>query len=69
MIEFSSGKPQIKDMGLAVSWNELGNTHIMNQEWTLGEECFLRSMNALKQLDDYKPVDSLFPVINLGFSY
>jgi hypothetical protein len=69
MIDFSGGNPQSKDMGLAVSWNELGNAHMMAEDWTLGEECFLKSMEELKQLDDYKPVDSSFPAINLSFSY
>lgn len=66
MMELSDGNRRPKT---AVSWNELGNAHMMNQEWTLGEECFHKSMNALKQLDDYKPVDSSSLVINLGFSY
>lgn len=69
MMAFADGHPQTQDMRLAVSWNELGNAYMMNEEWTLAEECFIRSIDTLKQLDDYKPVDSSFPVINLGFSY
>lgn len=69
MIEFAGGQSQSEDRRLAVSWNELGNAHMMNEEWILAEECFIRSMDTLKELDDYKPVDCSFPVINLGFSY
>jgi hypothetical protein len=69
MLDFSGGKPQKKDKRLAVSWNELGNAHMMNEEWTRAEDCFIRSMDALKQLDGFKEVDLSFPMINLAFSY
>jgi tetratricopeptide (TPR) repeat protein len=69
MLDFSGGTPQKEDKRLAVSWNELGNAHMMNKEWTSAEGCFIRSMNALKQLDKFKKVDLSFPIINLGFSY
>lgn len=66
MIEFSCGKP---GSGLAVSWNELGNAHMMNERWTEAADCYIQSMDVLKELDDFKKVDLSFPIINLGFSY
>lgn len=69
MLVASAGNPQHKDMRLAVSWNELGNAHMMNKDWALAEECFLCSVNALKLMDNYTPVLCSFPIINLGFAY
>jgi tetratricopeptide (TPR) repeat protein len=68
-IEFADGKPQTKDMSLGVSWNELGNAYMMNEQWNSAADCFLRSMEILKQLESFKKVDLSFPQINLGFSY
>ncbi|EED16512.1 NB-ARC and TPR domain protein [Talaromyces stipitatus ATCC 10500] len=69
MIEFADGEPQTKDMSLGVSWNELGNAYMMNGEWNSAADCFLRSMETLKQLENFRKVDLSFPQINLGFSY
>jgi hypothetical protein len=69
MIEFAGGEPQTKDKGLAVSWNELGNAYMMNENWKSAEDCFIISIDTLRQLDNFKKVDLSFPVINLGFSY
>jgi len=69
MLEFAGGKSQKKDKRLAVSWNELGVAHMMLEHWRLAEDCFIRSMDALKELDDFKKVDLSFPIINLAFSY
>ena len=69
MIEFADGQPQTKDMSLAVSWNELGNAYMMNEEWNSAADCFLRSMEILHQLESFKKVDLSFPQITLGFSY
>lgn len=69
MIKFAGDEPQREDMRLAVSWNELGNAYMMNKQWTQAADCFIRSMDTLKQLNNFKKVDLSFPQINLGFSY
>ena len=61
--------PQRTDKTLAVSWNELGVANMMNGNWSEGEACFLRSIEELKHLDSYTPVDASFPVTNLGYSF
>lgn len=68
MDEIGDG-PQGQDMRLAISWNELGNAYMMNAMWEKGEECFKRSMDTMKRVDNWSWTDMSFPFVNLGLAY
>jgi tetratricopeptide (TPR) repeat protein len=57
------------DMRLAISWNELGNAYMLNDDWPSGEECFQKSINLMRQLDNFEEVSISLPVVNLGLAY
>ncbi|KAI9656216.1 MAG: hypothetical protein M1821_004879 [Bathelium mastoideum] len=57
------------DMRLAISWNELGNSYMLCRNWSKGENCFLRSIEEMKRLDDFVPTMVSLPVANLGLAY
>jgi hypothetical protein len=50
------------DMRLAISWNELGNAHMLNGNWKKGEECFLISIEEMRKYINYKPTTISLPV-------
>lgn len=58
-----------KDMRLAISWNELGNAHMLNREWETGQECFERSIALMRQLDDFEEILVSLPMVNLGLAH
>lgn len=58
-----------KDMRLAISWNELGNAHMLNNRWREGEDCFDRSMQKLQLLDAFEPSQLSLPLANISLSY
>lgn len=57
------------DQSLGVSWNELGNGVLQNNDSQRAEECFLRSIAALKSLDGATRITISMPLVNLGFAY
>lgn len=57
------------DMRLAISWNELGNAHMLKEEWKQGEKCFLTSIESMEVLTHFKATDLCLPLVNLGLSY
>lgn len=58
-----------KRKGWAISWNELGVANMMNMKWQNAEECFLRSIEIMEEMDaSAKELKSL-PTVNLGLSY
>lgn len=57
------------DMRLAISWNELGNAHMLKQEWEQGERCFLTSIESMELLTNFQATDLCLPLVNLGLSY
>jgi len=57
------------DMRLAISWNELGNAYMLNDDWWKGEECFQKSIDLMRQLDQFEKVSISLPVVNLGLAY
>ena len=57
------------DMRLAISWNELGNAYMLNQNWTKGEECFFKSMEEMKKLESFQATMISLPLANLGLAY
>lgn len=57
------------DMRLAISWNELGNAHMLKTEWEEGEKCFLRSIESMEKLTNFQATDLCLPLVNLGLSY
>lgn len=56
-------------MRLAISWNELGNAYMLNDNWATGEECFLKSIEEMRRLRDYNKTTISLPIANLGLSY
>ena len=58
-----------QDMRLAISWNELGNAYMLNQEWAQGEKNFLKSITEMKRLKGFKPTQISLPLANLGLAY
>lgn len=62
------GQPMLDDMRLAISWNELGNAHMLNQEWLEGEKCFERSISEMQALKNYEPTMISLPITNSGFA-
>ncbi|KIX10281.1 uncharacterized protein Z518_01363 [Rhinocladiella mackenziei CBS 650.93] len=69
MIKELGRKPSRNDMRLAISWNELGNAYMLNRNWPKGEECFLKSIEEMKQLRDFQPTMISLPLANLGLAY
>jgi tetratricopeptide (TPR) repeat protein len=69
MIEKIVGDAKKQDVRLSVSWNELGNAHMLNKNYQEGEGCFKISLESAKELYDYRAEDHLFPYVNLGLSY
>ena len=57
------------DMRLAISWNELGNAYMLNDEWSKGEDCFQKSVASMRQLDHFQKVWLSRPLVNLGLAY
>lgn len=66
--ESSTGFPR-DDMRLAISWNELGNAYMLNCDWYKGEQCYVQSMDAMRALDEFHPLQLSLPQINLGSAY
>ncbi|KAH7066386.1 hypothetical protein BKA63DRAFT_160945 [Paraphoma chrysanthemicola] len=58
-----------EDMRLAISWNELGNAHMLNRDWIKGEECFLKSIEEMRKYTKFKPTTISLPLANLGLAY
>ncbi|KAF2656291.1 TPR-like protein [Lophiostoma macrostomum CBS 122681] len=64
-----SSRSEHEDMRLAISWNELGNAHMLNGDWSKGEECFLTSIEEMRKFKDFRPTTISLPLANLGLSY
>ncbi|KAF2092428.1 TPR-like protein, partial [Rhizodiscina lignyota] len=69
MIKELAGKSPHDDMRLAISWNELGNAHMLNKNYQMGEECFLKSIEEMKRLKNFHPILISLPIANLGLAY
>ena len=69
MMRELANKPPHDDMRLAISWNELGNAYMLNRNWPKGEECFLKSIEEMKRLANFKNTMISLPVANLGTAY
>ncbi|RMZ90251.1 hypothetical protein DV736_g2528, partial [Chaetothyriales sp. CBS 134916] len=69
MIRELGSKDPHHDMRLAISWNELGNSYMLNQDWSAGEECFRKSIAEMRRLENFKPTNVSLPIANLGLSY
>jgi hypothetical protein len=66
--EFKEETPRI-DMRLGLACNELGFAYMLKEDWAQGEKYFLRSIDLLKQLEDFEPVLLSLPLVNLGYAY
>jgi tetratricopeptide (TPR) repeat protein len=68
--EFESSSDLLRrDMRLGISWNELGNAYMLKKQWSKGERCFLRSIDTMKELENFRATDLSLPLVNLGLSY
>ncbi|GAB7348200.1 hypothetical protein MBLNU459_g6204t1 [Dothideomycetes sp. NU459] len=54
------------DMRLAISWNELGNAFMLQDLWYKGEECYAKSIQALRQLDKFDTLQLSLPRVNMA---
>ncbi|RAO64269.1 uncharacterized protein BHQ10_000281 [Talaromyces amestolkiae] len=61
-------KPPGTDQTLGVSWNELGNAYLQNNNGIEAESCFLSSKEAFEALDGATRISISMPLINLGFA-
>ena len=61
--------PPGKDSSMGVGWNELGNAYLQNNMIREAEECYIKSINALKALDGATDISISMPLINLAFTY
>jgi hypothetical protein len=68
-IETFGESPSGKDQTLGVGWNELGNAHMQNGNIGEAEECFVKSIQALKKVEGSKDITISMPLINLAFTY
>lgn len=66
--EFKDKSPDI-DMRLALSWNELGNAYMLDQDWAKGEQAFKNSIKEMKRLTNFNPTSISLPMANLGLAY
>ena len=57
------------DMRLAISWNQLGVAWMIKDEWQEGEKCFIKSVEVMRSLEDYKPYKISLPLANLGYAF
>ena len=60
--------PGGKDQTLGVSWNELGNAFLQNNDGLEAEKCYLESKNCLGALEGATHISVSMPLINLGFA-
>ena len=56
------------DQTLGVSWNELGNAYLQNNDGIEAEKCFLESKKSFQALDGATSISISMPLINLGFA-
>ena len=61
-------KPSGTDQTLGVSWNEIGNAYLQNNDSIEAERCFLNSKEAFEALDRATRISISMPLINLGFA-
>lgn len=66
--QFGDG-PLGKDMRLGISWSQLGAAYMVNDNWTKGEECFIKAIRVMRRLDDYQHYKITLPIVNLGLAY
>lgn len=69
MVQEMGTTPNGNDLRLAISWNELGNAYMLNDQWSKGEECFQKSIDLMRQLERFDKVLISLPVVNLGLAY
>ncbi|KAL8833097.1 MAG: hypothetical protein Q9170_004506 [Blastenia crenularia] len=60
---------QGKDKRLAISWNELGNAHMLNDQWEEGERSFKKSIVTMQGVNGFQDIDNSFAMVNLGLTY
>lgn len=71
MLKEYQASPELRktDMRLAISWNELGNARMMDMRWQDGLDCYQRSIETMRQLQDFKPIMLSLPLCNLGLTH
>jgi hypothetical protein len=62
-------KNNTEDMRLAISWNELGNAHMLNRNWKKGEECFLKSIEEMRKYRKFDETMISLPVSTVCVRY
>lgn len=62
------GKP-LRDYELGIVYNETGVAYGMNDEWSLAEDYFLKSIQVMKEQENYDDTMLGWPEPNLGLIY
>lgn len=62
------GQP-VRDYELAIVYNETGVAYGMNEQWSLAEDYFLKSIEVMKEQDEYEDTMLGWPEPNLGLIY
>ena len=57
------------DPRLAISWNELGNAHMMNSSWDEARTCYSSSISAFNRISKSQKTTLSLPSINLALSH
>jgi tetratricopeptide (TPR) repeat protein len=60
---------QRTDMRLGRACNELGVAYMLKEDLVTADTYFLRSIDLLKELDNFEPVSLSLPLVNLGYAY
>lgn len=68
--EFQEDPDLVKvDMRLAISWNQLGNAHMLRKQWAKGHDCCHHSIDTMRLLVNFQDTDLSLPLVNIGLSY
>lgn len=57
------------DMRLALSYNELGCSYMLRDDYANAEDCFNNSIASMEKLDSYERWQVSLPGVNLGVIY
>lgn len=67
--QYSNGQLPSQDVRLAISWNELGISLMLNNRHVEAEPCFRKSLLAMKAQENFDPLQLSLPLVNLGLAY
>jgi tetratricopeptide (TPR) repeat protein len=57
------------DLSLGIAWNELGDAYLQNNLYDESEDCFRKSIDALRAFSGSTKISINMPLINLAFCH